>query len=166
MASIATVLDQRLTSDLQNGLSASPLSGARRIPPVITGTLTMFARATSKVVLVKSREPIPIITPTLTKRNGRGVTPRPRKKLIPMTTRRAAYCPAARSTFDACLFELREYGIKQLADPSCRRRLADLSSKQVAELLTVLVRLRPRYPNITDDLLFELGEGVDDRATT
>jgi hypothetical protein len=73
---------------------------------------------------------------------------------------------AARSTFDACLFELREYGINQLADPSCRRRLADLSSKQVAELLTVLVRLRPRYPNITDDLLFELGEGVDDRATT
>jgi hypothetical protein len=73
---------------------------------------------------------------------------------------------AARSTFDACLFELREYGINQLADPSCRRRLADLSSKQVAELLTVLVRLRPRYPNITDDLLFELGEGVDDRPTT
>jgi hypothetical protein len=73
---------------------------------------------------------------------------------------------AARSTFDACLFELREHGIKQLANPSCRRRLADLSSKQVAELLTVLVRLRPRYPNITDDLLFELGEGVDDRATT
>ena len=68
---------------------------------------------------------------------------------------------AARSTFDACLFELREYGIKQLANPSCRRRLAELSSKQVAELLNALVRLRSRYPNITDDLLFELGEGVD-----
>jgi hypothetical protein len=72
---------------------------------------------------------------------------------------------AARSTFDACLFELREYGIKQLANPICRRRLADLSSKQMAELLNALVRLRSRYPNITDDLLFELGEGVDDRAT-
>jgi hypothetical protein len=35
----------------------------------------------------------------------------------------------------------------------------------MAELLTALVRLRPRYPNITDDLLFELGEGVDARAT-
>jgi hypothetical protein len=72
---------------------------------------------------------------------------------------------AARSTFDACLFELREHGIKQLANPSCRRRLAELSSKQVAELLNALVRLRSRYPNITDDLLFELGEGVHDRAT-
>jgi hypothetical protein len=72
---------------------------------------------------------------------------------------------AAKSTFDACLFELREYGIKQLANPSCRRRLAELSSKQVAELLNALVRLRSRYPNITDDLLFELGEGVDARAT-
>jgi hypothetical protein len=72
---------------------------------------------------------------------------------------------AAKSTFDACLFELREHGIKQLAKPSCRRRLADLSSKQMAELLNALVRLRSRYPNITDDLLFELGECVDDRAT-
>jgi hypothetical protein len=71
---------------------------------------------------------------------------------------------AAKSTFDACLFELREYGIKQLANPNCRRRLAELSSKQMAELLNALVRLRSRYPNITDDLLFELGEGVDDRA--
>jgi hypothetical protein len=74
--------------------------------------------------------------------------------------------PAAKSTFDACLFELREYGIKQLANPSCRRRLAELSSKQVAELLNALVRLRSRYPNIKDDLFFELGEGVDDRAAT
>jgi len=68
---------------------------------------------------------------------------------------------AAKSTFDGCLFELREHGIKRLANPSCRRRLAELSSKQVAELLNALVRLRSRYPNITDDLLFELGEGVD-----
>jgi hypothetical protein len=65
---------------------------------------------------------------------------------------------APQSTYDAVLHELRTYGISQFAKPDCRRRLFDLSTEQVRELIAALMRLRPRYPAITDDLLLKLGD--------
>ena len=65
---------------------------------------------------------------------------------------------ASQVTCDAILYELRTYGISQLAKPNCRRRLFDLSTEQVRELIAALMRLRPRYPAITDDLLLKLGD--------
>ena len=67
-------------------------------------------------------------------------------------------CAASQATYDAILYELRTYGISQLAKPNCRRRLFDLSTEQVRELIAALMRLRPRYPAITDDLLLKLGD--------
>jgi hypothetical protein len=68
---------------------------------------------------------------------------------------------APQSTFDALLYELRTHGISQFANPNCRRRLADLSSHQVRELIAALMRLRPKYSAITDDLLLKLGDQLD-----
>jgi hypothetical protein len=67
-------------------------------------------------------------------------------------------CAASQATCDAILYELRTYGISQLAKPDCRRRLFDLSTEQVRELIAALMRLRPKYPAITDDLLLKLGD--------
>ena len=65
---------------------------------------------------------------------------------------------AAQSTFDALVWELRTHGIAQLAKPNCQRRLSDLSTKQGRELIAALLRLRPRYPAITDELILQLGD--------
>jgi hypothetical protein len=65
---------------------------------------------------------------------------------------------AAQSTMDALIYELRTYGIAQLAKPNCRRRLGDLSAGQGQELLAALLRLRSRYPAITDELILEIGD--------
>ena len=65
---------------------------------------------------------------------------------------------AAQSTYDAALWELRTYGLAQLAKENCRRRLSDLSTKQLRELIAALMRLRPRYPMINDELLLKLGD--------
>src|SRR5262249_15422257 len=40
---------------------------------------------------------------------------------------------APQSTYQALLWELREYGIAQLQKADCRRRLADLSTKQLRD---------------------------------
>jgi hypothetical protein len=64
---------------------------------------------------------------------------------------------APKSTCDATLWELRTYGLPQLAKPDCRRRLANLSTGQLRELLAALIRLRPEYPNITDELIAKIG---------
>jgi hypothetical protein len=48
---------------------------------------------------------------------------------------------APRPTYDAALFELREYGIPQLAKPNCQRRLAMLSPKQLEDVIAALLRL-------------------------
>lgn len=61
-------------------------------------------------------------------------------------------------TYDALLYELRTFGVVQFANPNCQRRLADLSIKQVRELIAALMRLKPEYPAITDELLLKLGE--------
>jgi hypothetical protein len=66
---------------------------------------------------------------------------------------------AAASTVEALMFSLHERGAAALAEPVCQRRLADLSSAQVREVIARLIALRPRYPAaITDELLFLLGE--------
>ena len=64
---------------------------------------------------------------------------------------------AAQSTYDALLWQLRERGISDLQKPDCRRRLADLSIAQARELVAALIRLKPSYPDITDDLIETLG---------
>jgi hypothetical protein len=65
---------------------------------------------------------------------------------------------AAQSTCDALLYELRTYGVPQLAKPNCRGRLSDLSTEQLRELLAALMRLRPKYPAITDELIMKIGD--------
>jgi hypothetical protein len=65
---------------------------------------------------------------------------------------------AAQSTYDALLYELRTYGIAQLAKPNCRDRLSSLSTRQLRELIAALMRLKPKYPAINDELLLKLGE--------
>ena len=63
---------------------------------------------------------------------------------------------AAQATFDAALYELRTYGISQLAKPNCRGRLSDLSTRQGQELIAALLRLRAKYPVIADELIAKL----------
>ena len=65
---------------------------------------------------------------------------------------------ASQSTYDAALFELREYGSAQLAKPNCQRRIAMLSPKQLEDVITALLRLQPRYRTITDELIATLRE--------
>jgi len=65
---------------------------------------------------------------------------------------------APQSTCDALLWELREYGLPQLTKPDCRRRLADLSTAQIRDLIAALIRLRPKYPIITNELIAKVGE--------
>jgi hypothetical protein len=66
---------------------------------------------------------------------------------------------ARQSTCDACLYELREHGVSQLLQPNCKRRLGDLSTDQVRELIAALLRLRPKYPaTITDALILKIGD--------
>ena len=66
--------------------------------------------------------------------------------------------PAAASTIEALMFSLRERGGAALSERACRTRLADLSVDQVRSVIARLIAMRLRYPNITDDLLFKLGE--------
>jgi Holliday junction resolvase RusA-like endonuclease len=65
---------------------------------------------------------------------------------------------APQSTYDAALFELREYGITQLEKPNCQRRLAMLSPKQLEDITAALLRLQPCYQTITDELIATLRE--------
>ena len=62
------------------------------------------------------------------------------------------------STYDAALFELRKYGITQLANPNCQRRLAMLSAKQLEDMIVALLRLQPHYRTITNELIATLRE--------
>jgi hypothetical protein len=64
---------------------------------------------------------------------------------------------AAQSIVDAVAYELRTYGVPQLAKPATQARLADLSSAQLRAVIAQLIRLRPKYPAITDELLLKLG---------
>jgi hypothetical protein len=76
--------------------------------------------------------------------------------------RRGGACEA---TYNACMHELRTYGISQLKKPACQRRIADLSDAQVKMLIASLQRRRGQYPKISDELLTALGEIYHDRMT-
>lgn len=65
---------------------------------------------------------------------------------------------AAGSTVEALMYELREYGQTQLGNPNCLRRLGGLSTEQLRDVIGRLMKLRPSYPKITDELLLKLGE--------
>jgi|SoiMethySBSTD1v2_1073268.scaffolds.fasta_scaffold2666299_1 hypothetical protein len=65
---------------------------------------------------------------------------------------------AAASTVEAVMYELRTYGVAALAGPNCRRRLGELTEAQLGEVIERLIAMRTRYPAITDELLFQLGE--------
>lgn len=47
----------------------------------------------------------------------------------------AARHGAAPTTVETVMYELRAYGLAALAGPNCQRRLADLSSAQVCEVI-------------------------------
>ena len=72
--------------------------------------------------------------------------------------RRREQCGAAFTTVEALMFSLRERGEAALHERDTRRRLAELSTDQLREVLRRLVRLRPKYPAITDQFLFHLNE--------
>src|SRR5262249_51583970 len=65
---------------------------------------------------------------------------------------------APQATVEALVYELRTYGLAALERPNCRRRLADVSTAQLRDVIARLLRLRPKYLAITDDLLLKLGE--------
>ena len=72
---------------------------------------------------------------------------------------RTAVSPqAAQSTVEALMIEFRTYGVGRLENPSTQRRLADLSARQVQQIIERLNKLRPRYPNISDELIEILRE--------
>jgi hypothetical protein len=66
---------------------------------------------------------------------------------------------AARSTYDAVLWVLREYGTARLYDNWMRPRLAQFSPDQLQELLAAMHRLKAtgKWPCVTDDLITRLG---------
>jgi hypothetical protein len=64
---------------------------------------------------------------------------------------------APSSTLEALVLELRTHGIAALDHPSCLRRLEDVSTAQLREVLACLIKLRPKNPTITDDLLLKIG---------
>jgi len=65
---------------------------------------------------------------------------------------------AASTTIEALMYELRTLGLAALAGSNCRRRLAELNRAQLQDIIRRLIRLRPGYPAVTDELLFQLGE--------
>ncbi len=60
---------------------------------------------------------------------------------------------APQVTVEAVMYELRAWGLGALKAPNARERLSALSRKQHREVLGRLLKLRPRYPKITDELL-------------
>jgi hypothetical protein len=65
---------------------------------------------------------------------------------------------AAASTVEAIMLELRTYGIEQLKKENTKRRLSELSDRQLREVIQRLVKLQSRYPQIGDKLIFALQE--------
>src|SRR5262245_38382595 len=72
--------------------------------------------------------------------------------------RRRPLHAADETTVDALEFSLRRRGAAALDETATQRRLGDLTSRQVANLLNRLVRLRSQYPAIDDVLIERLGE--------
>jgi hypothetical protein len=61
------------------------------------------------------------------------------------------------STVEALIYELRRHGLIALQHSNCLRRLDDVSTAHLREMLSRLIKLRPKYLAITDDLLLKLG---------
>jgi hypothetical protein len=70
------------------------------------------------------------------------------------------WIPSARSTpqttVNALIYQLRMDGLGAFEHPSCGRRLAELSTEQLRELMAALIRARPRCAAVTDELLIAL----------
>src|SRR5262249_42423889 len=64
---------------------------------------------------------------------------------------------APTASVEAMVHELRTHGLAALERPNCLRRLSDVSTAQLREVLARLIKLRPRNPAITDALLLKLG---------
>jgi hypothetical protein len=66
---------------------------------------------------------------------------------------------AAQSTYDALLWELREYGVHRLKHRPTQRRLSELSTQQVQDLTAALRRLQATYPRTcTNQLIAVIGK--------
>jgi hypothetical protein len=67
---------------------------------------------------------------------------------------------AASSTYDALLWELREYGVRRLKHPPTLHRLSQLSNKQFVDLIAALTRLQAKYPKTCSNQLLEKLRGT------
>ena len=65
---------------------------------------------------------------------------------------------APETTVDALMFSLRERGTAALGEPATKRRFLELSKSQVGEVIVRLNRLRPTYPDVSDQLIIQIGE--------
>jgi hypothetical protein len=69
---------------------------------------------------------------------------------------------AAPTDVEALMYELQTYGLAALAGPNCRRRLSELSTAQLREVIKRLIYCRETYPGrdpgISDELLLKLEE--------
>jgi hypothetical protein len=74
---------------------------------------------------------------------------------------RERYNEAPKATYDAAVYELRTYGLSQLKNTNCQRRLADLSTAQLKNLIASLQQRRGQYPNVCDELLATLATIYD-----
>jgi hypothetical protein len=66
--------------------------------------------------------------------------------------------PAPQVTLDALLCQLRTDDLAAFENPSCIRRLADLSEGQLREVMAALIRARTNCTAVTDELLIALDE--------
>ena len=67
---------------------------------------------------------------------------------------------AATSTVDAVLFELSRCGLPRLNNQKTQVRLAELFVDQLRDVSARLVRMKPRYPQITAELLNVLRDQI------
>jgi hypothetical protein len=74
---------------------------------------------------------------------------------------RERYNEAPEATYNAVVYELRTYGLPQLNNPNCQRRLADLSTAQLKNLMASLQQRRSQYPNVCDESLATLATIYD-----
>ncbi|HKA65269.1 MAG TPA: hypothetical protein VKD00_06065 [Methyloceanibacter sp.] len=63
---------------------------------------------------------------------------------------------APQSILDALNYELRSHGLAAFEHPNCRDRLAEVSVKQLRELMAALIQVRAACAAVTDELLIAL----------
>jgi hypothetical protein len=89
-----------------------------------------------------------------------GIYHRSRRRHVietPLTLPPGAKC-AAESTFQAVAYVLRQHGMRRLNDPWLTTRLGEFSDAQIGDLIAALGRMKPRYPEITDQLISEIAK--------